>query len=249
MPHAREAARRALEIDPDLPEAHAMVGGVAGSYDFDWKEAGRHFALATVGDAVPSNVRQWYAYYYLVPTGRTEEAVAQARIGLRSDPLNLGARVILGDSLVNARRLGEAQAEAHRALEIDDRYPFACTILAFSHALQQKWAEALGYIERASTRFWLVDGIHAGILLRLGELDHAGELTRKLASGGAAASSLGLAWCYAVAGDFDRSADFVEKAAARRQPEAAHHGFMLLRDWTRWPALAKLMNLPENPAP
>jgi serine/threonine protein kinase/tetratricopeptide (TPR) repeat protein len=248
MPRAREEARRALEIDPDLPEAHAMVGGVAGSYDFDWKEAGRRFALATAGDAVPSNVRQWHAYYYLVPMGRTEEAVAQARVGLLSDPLNLGARVILGDSLVNARRLDEAQAEAHRALEIDDCYPFACTILAFSHALQQEWAEALGYIERASTRFWLVDGIHAGILLRLGELDHAGELIRKLTSGGAAASSLGLAWCYTVAGDFDRSADFVEKAAARRQPEAAHHGSMLLRDTTRWPALAKLMHLPENPS-
>jgi hypothetical protein len=145
---------------------------------------------------------------------------------------------------VNARRLVEAQAEAHRALEIDDRYPFACTILAFSHALQQEWPEALGDIERASTRFWLVDGIHAGILLRLGELDHAGELIRTLTSGGAVASSLGLAWCYAVAGDFDRSADFVGKAAARRQPEAAHHGCMLLRDWTQWPALAKLMNLP-----
>ena len=248
MPRAREEARRALEIDPDLPEAHAMVGGVAGSYDFDWREAGRHFALATAGDAVPSNVRQWHAYYYLVPIGRTEEAVAQARIALLSDPLNLGARVILGDSLVNARRLVQAQAEAHRALEIDDRYPFACTILAFSHALQQRWPEALGYIERASTRFWLVDGIHAGILLRLGELDHAGELIRTLTSGGAAASSLGLAWCYAVAGDFDRSADFVEKAAARRQPEAAHHGVLLLRDTRRWPALAKLMRLPENPS-
>ncbi len=247
MPRAREEARRALEIGPDLPEAHAMVGGVAGSYDYDWGEAGRHFALATAGDAVPSNVRQWYSYYYLVPLGRTEEAVAQARIGLLSDPLNLGARVILGDSLVNARRLVEAQAEAHRALEFDDRYPFACTILAFSHALQQRWPEALDYIERASTRFWLVDGIHAGILLRLGELDHAGELIRKLTSGGAAASSLGLAWCYAVAGDFDRSADFLEKAAARRQPEAAHHGFMLLRDSTRWPALANLMHLPGNP--
>ncbi len=140
MPRAREEARRALEIDPDLPEAHAMVGGVAGSYDFDWREAERHFALAVAGDAVPSNVRQWYAYYYLVPIGRTEEAVAQARIGLLSDPLNLGARVILGDALVNAGRLVEAQAEAHRALEIDDRYPFACTILAFSHALQREMA-------------------------------------------------------------------------------------------------------------
>jgi hypothetical protein len=35
-----------------------------------------------------------------------------------------------------------ANPEAHRALEIDDRYPCACTILAFSHALQQKWPAA-----------------------------------------------------------------------------------------------------------
>jgi hypothetical protein len=41
MPQAREFARRALELEPDLPEAHAMVSIVAGHYDFEWKEAER----------------------------------------------------------------------------------------------------------------------------------------------------------------------------------------------------------------
>src|SRR5688572_23764142 len=46
MPRARELATRALEIDPDLPEAHAMLGIVAGHYDFDWAEAARRFKAA-----------------------------------------------------------------------------------------------------------------------------------------------------------------------------------------------------------
>src|SRR5688572_8065275 len=39
MPRARELAQRALEIDPDLPEAHAMLGIIAGHYDYNWGEA------------------------------------------------------------------------------------------------------------------------------------------------------------------------------------------------------------------
>ena len=43
MPRARELASRALEVDPDLPEAHAMLGLVNGQYDYDWAEAERRF--------------------------------------------------------------------------------------------------------------------------------------------------------------------------------------------------------------
>src|SRR5262249_28659020 len=43
MPRARELALRALQIDPNLPEAHAMLGIVAGHYDYDWVEAERRF--------------------------------------------------------------------------------------------------------------------------------------------------------------------------------------------------------------
>ena len=57
MPLVREAARTALNIDPSLPEAHALLGAVAAIYDYDWVEAERLFRLATRGDPVPPIVR------------------------------------------------------------------------------------------------------------------------------------------------------------------------------------------------
>ena len=65
MPRARELAQRALEIDPDLPEAHAMLGIVAGHYDYDWSEAERRFRLAVQREPLSPHLRQWYATFLL----------------------------------------------------------------------------------------------------------------------------------------------------------------------------------------
>ena len=77
MPLVRSEARKALAIDPSLPEGHATLGLVAGLYDYDWQEAARRFELAMAGDPVPSQVRRYYALYYLLPVGRAEEAVEE----------------------------------------------------------------------------------------------------------------------------------------------------------------------------
>ena len=53
LPLMREEARKALAIDPLLPEGHAMLGTVAAWFDFDWPEAERHFQLAMAHGAVP----------------------------------------------------------------------------------------------------------------------------------------------------------------------------------------------------
>jgi hypothetical protein len=71
MPLVRSAARKALEIDPSLAEGHAMLGLVAALYDYDWEEAGHRFALAMAAESVPSEVRRFYALYYLLPVGRS----------------------------------------------------------------------------------------------------------------------------------------------------------------------------------
>jgi len=42
----RQCARKALELDPELPEANAWLGIYAAIYDYEWQEAGRHFRLA-----------------------------------------------------------------------------------------------------------------------------------------------------------------------------------------------------------
>ena len=65
MTRARELATRALEIDPDLPEAHAMLGIVAGHYDYDWSEAERRFRLAVGREPLSPHLRQWYGTFFL----------------------------------------------------------------------------------------------------------------------------------------------------------------------------------------
>jgi hypothetical protein len=69
MPLVRDAARRALVLDPASPEANAMLGIVAGAYECDWKEAERRFRLALDRDPVPTMVLQWHAWFFLLPTG------------------------------------------------------------------------------------------------------------------------------------------------------------------------------------
>ena len=57
LPRMREEARKALAIDPLLPEGHAMLGTAAAWFDFDWPEAERHFRFAMAQGAVPPLVQ------------------------------------------------------------------------------------------------------------------------------------------------------------------------------------------------
>jgi Tfp pilus assembly protein PilF len=131
IPRVREETRKALEIDPSLPEAHAMLGIVAGVYYYDWKEAERRFRMAMAHDPVPPRVHEWYGYFYLLPMGQLEEAVEQQEQGLKEDPLNFVACITLAESLVSVGRL--AEAEAHKVLEFEENQPWALWNLALTN--------------------------------------------------------------------------------------------------------------------
>src|SRR5689334_1687586 len=73
MPAIRAHAQEALQWDPSIPEGHDMLGCVAGFYDYDWREAERHFRMAMARDPVPPTVRAHYAMFYLLAIGRTTE--------------------------------------------------------------------------------------------------------------------------------------------------------------------------------
>jgi tetratricopeptide (TPR) repeat protein len=244
----RTEAQQALAFHPGLADAHAMLGIVAASYDYDWEEAERRFLMAVSRDPVPSNAHSWYAYYCLLPTGRTREAVAHATRGLAADPLNMSAHVFCGTCLNGDGRLAEAQTEARQALAIEENQMYACTVIAFSYALQEKWAEAREAAERAFPRGTLIKGMLAGILRRMGEEARAAEVIQDLMSGQSYDAPLGLGWYYGIAGEPNKSAEWFGKAAERRHPDAAHHAFLVLRTISKWPALAKLMHVPENPS-
>jgi hypothetical protein len=55
MPLARAEARKALELLPSEPIAHALLGAIAGSHDYDWKEAEEEFRLARASESLPAD--------------------------------------------------------------------------------------------------------------------------------------------------------------------------------------------------
>jgi TolB-like protein/Flp pilus assembly protein TadD len=149
MPKARELAQRALELDPDLPEAHGMLGIVAGPYEWDWKEAERRFLLATAREPVPWHVRLWHTSFYLIPVGRSEEALRQALRVLEDDPLSPINSMVLALVYEGLGREAEANAAYRKVLELDPHFWWGWLQFGLHHAVHGRHAEARECAERA----------------------------------------------------------------------------------------------------
>ncbi len=252
MPLVRSEARKALDIDASLSEGHAVLGLVAAVYDYDWQEAERRFARAMAGESVPSEVRRYYALYYLLPVGRSEEAVEECARALQEDPLNLIGRLRLAQCLRSAGRDDDAVREIRRVLEIDENLWFAHFILGLELLLEGKVADALPHAEKASTLApWnpSARGLLAAVWRKSGELRRAMDLLEPLASGQTYGAPLALATFHLACGEIDECADRTEQAIEERHPAVffflrphAH----ALRGSPRWAALARRLNLPDE---
>jgi len=252
MPLARAKAQKALEIDPSLPEAHAILGFVAGSYDYDWKEAERRFRLAMACDPVPPEARLFYGTY-LLWIGRPDDGVEEYERALQEDPLNTTYRVLLTTCLRAAGREEDAITAFNEVLELDENSWLALTGLASIHFSRGMLAQAVAFAERAySLAPWSpgVLGLLAGLLVRTGDTSRAEGLLQKLRPGQAFGTPYGFACFHLICGEIDAAGDWIEKAIGQRHLMAIS---VLrsplckdLRSSSRWPALMRMMNLPED---
>jgi TolB-like protein len=85
----RALAQRALELEPSLADAHAPLLVLASTHDYDWKEAGRQYALAMAGGQASPQTHLTCGYFHLFASGRRDEAVAHLETAVRGDPLHL----------------------------------------------------------------------------------------------------------------------------------------------------------------
>jgi Tfp pilus assembly protein PilF len=120
MPKAKEAALKALEIDPELAAAHASMGMVKTAYDFDWTGAEREFRRALELDPDYATGHAWYGWYLSV-VGRHEEAVKELTRARQLDPLSPEVNAFLGLAFHRAGRYEEAVAQLRKTLEMDPR--------------------------------------------------------------------------------------------------------------------------------
>ena len=111
MPLVPSVAAKALELDADLPEAHALLGTVCAAFDYDWTQAAKHYQAARAREPIPSYVRAVFAVRYLLPMGRLTEALAEADLALQEDPLAVPIHMIRVWCLLAAGRDSEVAAE------------------------------------------------------------------------------------------------------------------------------------------
>ncbi len=252
LPRVRAQARRALELDPSLPDGHAMLGAVAAYLDYDWTEAERCFRVAMARDPVQPQVR-WHAAICLLSTGRAAEAVRQMDLALQEDPLNSLFRASRATCLVAAGRDEEASKEHLEALELNPAAGLALAGLGVQHVLRGELDQALPLMEKAYAIAPSVPnniGLLAGLLMRTGDTHRAEELLQKLQPSDAFGAPRGLAIYHWVLREFDAVADWFEKGIDQHDPSSVI--FLRLRYGTelrstpRWAGLMRKLNLPET---
>ncbi len=246
LPQVRACAQRALDLDPLLPEAHADLGAVAAVYDYDWKEAERLFQLALARDPVPPDVHNWYGFFYLMPMGRTQDAIQEFELALEGDPLNLLFRVVLAYGFLRAARYEDASAELRRILELHEDYWQTYVLLAYIHVSEGMFEEALSPAERGySLAPWNSQAIStfAAALRRTGDETRAEELLQPLRSAPEAYGvPRGMFLFHSLCGEMDQAVDWLEKSIEQRDPLSPGYSARF-RSSARWPKLAKMLNL------
>ncbi len=115
-PLAREAARRALELDPSLGEPHAILAGI-NEERWNWVESEQGFRKVLELEPGNAQARQWYAEL-LSESGRVTAALEQSEYAARFDPVSGNINVILAGSFLRAGRYQEAWERIDRAVAL-----------------------------------------------------------------------------------------------------------------------------------
>lgn len=122
---AKEAALKALRLDPNLAEAHLGLGKVLFFGEIDLDGAMREYQRAVELNPNDATAHHWYGNDALAALGRFDEAIAEGRRAVELDPLSPVINADLGTTFYYARRFEEAARQLRRTLEIDPTFFYA----------------------------------------------------------------------------------------------------------------------------
>jgi TolB-like protein/DNA-binding winged helix-turn-helix (wHTH) protein/Flp pilus assembly protein TadD len=213
-PKAILAARKALELDPELVEAHVLLANMA-QQQWRWAEAEAEYRRAL--ELSPNNAAAYSAFaFWLVSQGRTEEAVTSCRRARELDPLAASGSD-LAWMLFYARRYDEAVQELRSVLAVTPDDAFALWILGFALIANHHPQEAVPVLEKgvsASDRSPAIVGLlvhaYAQVGRRADALRLLEELKRRKQTGYVPAAAFVKA--YLGLGEYDRAFFWLEEA-------------------------------------
>ncbi len=128
FPKGKAAAKAALQLDPDLAEAHTPLAALLWLDDWEWDKAQIEFKRSLELSPTYATANHWYAEY-LMTMGRHQEAMVRMKKGQDLDPLSLIISVAVGWALYFARRYDQAIEQLRRTVDLDPNYPVTYWIL------------------------------------------------------------------------------------------------------------------------
>jgi serine/threonine-protein kinase len=166
---AKAEARKALEADDSLAEAHTSLAFALLRGDWKWAESEREFRRALSLNPKSAQAHQWYSIL-LVALGRTDEAIAHTKRAQELDATSSIIRSHLGLVYFFSHRYDDSIAACQKVLELDPTFFAARRYLGQAYAQKGKYEQAIDEFQSASS---------SGSPLMRAELAHTYALARK----------------------------------------------------------------------
>src|SRR5260370_15763153 len=123
-PKAKEAAEHALQLNPRLSEAHAVLGNVAMSYEWDLVTAEKELRKGIELNPNDPTAHEWYCHLLIVE-GRNPDALAEARQALDLDPVSPLFHTVLAETYYYRRSFDAAIEEAEHVVKLHPDFVLA----------------------------------------------------------------------------------------------------------------------------
>jgi len=249
---SRSAVAKALQLDPQLAEAHAVLGHLKYACDYDW--AGGEAELKRAIELNP-NSGEAYDFYGLLLSSveRYDEAIEMQLQAHAVDPL--AHRMDIVTTYLRAGRYEEALRSVIRVIEVEPHLPLAHLTLGWVYLLTGKQDEGLASIEKGvslapDSSLYLAQLGQA--YARVGRTAEAREILRQLEALQQVryVSPYHMAYVHAGLGEDERALSWLE--AAYEQRAGGIFGikgsflFAHLRAHPRFQALLRKMNLADR---
>jgi len=216
---AREAADRAISLDPDLSDSYEALGTVY--YVIDWDFANGEKAFQRSIELNPGNSNAHYSYATLLSRlGRHEEAFREMDLAIRFDPVSAYIHADYATLLTNARRYDEALDQTKKALELDPNFLSVYFPVARIYTAKSMYEEALEAQRKVmqNSTYKKPRWYAAYIYARAGKRAEAEKILRddEETDSPSVWKPYFIAMSYAALGDRDRAFEWLEKAFAKR---------------------------------
>ncbi|HXV64876.1 MAG TPA: winged helix-turn-helix domain-containing protein [Vicinamibacteria bacterium] len=210
---------RALELDPDLADAHLVLAYLKDAYQWDWEAAEREYRRAVESNPNLARAHHWLGGF-LSSRGRHDEAIASTRRALELDPLSLIVHTELAWQLFFARRYEDAIEQCRRTIELDRDFLPAVDSLKWILIVAGRQEEA----GEAFIRVMELEGESAESLAQARvalQEEGIGALLRRSVEATRARPAYDVAIDYATLGEVDRALEWLERAYAKGETDLA----------------------------